>query len=249
MAIKIGPDAGQWSSIDVLLIHPRYPMPFWRILPLGCMALAQYLDALGHRAVVWDCNHDPRATDDALRRLLETARVRFAGLSLLSSQLHEARRLAELCLGCEACREVCPLGLDIPRALVALRARTGGGDGSTGLVAGSVLARPWLTGLVLSAARGGPETRRGTPGHRESPMAKDSQGQEALVRSAAAHRRHMDRGPAKRGAGHLHAPAARQQRDGPSPRRAARPGLCRRRPIRTSHQSHHRATCFTKGYA
>lgn len=96
MAIKIGPDAGEWSRIDILLIHPRYPMPFWRIVPLGCVALVQYLDTRGHRAAVWDCNHDPRATDDALRELLAKVDVRFAGLSLLSSQLAEARRLARL---------------------------------------------------------------------------------------------------------------------------------------------------------
>lgn len=96
MAIRIGLDAANWDQIDFLIIHPRYPMPFWPIMPFGCLALAQYADKSSHRAALWDCNLDPAANDEALTRLLRTSAVRWVGISLLSTQLGEARRLARL---------------------------------------------------------------------------------------------------------------------------------------------------------
>ncbi len=96
MAIRIGPDAAAFDVLDMLVIHPRYPMPFWRIMPHGCLALAQYLDKHGYSAAVWDYNIDARASDEALLELLRSRRVRWAGISLLSTQLPEARRLARL---------------------------------------------------------------------------------------------------------------------------------------------------------
>lgn len=96
MAIRIGVEAAECHALDFLLIHPRYPMPFWPIMPHGCLALAQYADMLGYQSALWDYNMDPGADDAALTRLLRSTRVRWVGISLLSTQLPEARRLARM---------------------------------------------------------------------------------------------------------------------------------------------------------
>ncbi len=96
MAVRIGKEAAQGGALDALFIHPHYPMDFWPVVPFGCLSLALYLDAQGYATGLWDGNHDPRADDEALREVLRTATPRLVGLSLLSTQLDEARRLARL---------------------------------------------------------------------------------------------------------------------------------------------------------
>jgi anaerobic magnesium-protoporphyrin IX monomethyl ester cyclase len=96
MAFHLGLACAAETQLDVLLLRPRHPMSFWGCPPLGILALAQYLDTRGFRAVVWDCMNDPAATDENLVRVLHEVEIRFVGISFLSSQLREARRLAAL---------------------------------------------------------------------------------------------------------------------------------------------------------
>lgn len=96
MAVQLGLGAAAEKELDLLMVSPRHPVRFWGCLPLGALALAQYLDARGFQTAVWDCMHDPAATDENLALLLKQTRTRVAGLSFLSSQLGEARRLATL---------------------------------------------------------------------------------------------------------------------------------------------------------
>jgi radical SAM superfamily enzyme YgiQ (UPF0313 family) len=96
VAIYLGPQAGEARELDVLLIYPKHPMPHWAIVPHGCLSLAAWADQHGFSAGVWDTYLDPRCTDEALLALLVGTRVRYAGLSLFSTQLGDARRLARL---------------------------------------------------------------------------------------------------------------------------------------------------------
>jgi radical SAM superfamily enzyme YgiQ (UPF0313 family) len=94
--IHLGLDAAAEKELDLLMVSPRHPIRHWACPPLGALALAQYLDARGFETAVWDCMHDPAAADDNLAQLLKQTRTRVVGLSFLSSQLGEARRLADL---------------------------------------------------------------------------------------------------------------------------------------------------------
>jgi radical SAM superfamily enzyme YgiQ (UPF0313 family) len=96
VTLTIGPDTLNQACLDTVLVQPRNPFPHWSIIPLGCLAIGLHLDALGLNVAVWDCNNDPRATDEALAALLRDRPVRSVGISVLSTHLTEARRLARL---------------------------------------------------------------------------------------------------------------------------------------------------------
>lgn len=102
MPLRLGRDACAWDTIDAVLVQPRSSVPFWKCLPLGCLAIGEYLSSKGLRVALWDAQHDPSADEPSFRDLLARSRVRCIGFSVLSTGLAYARSLARVA------REVSP---------------------------------------------------------------------------------------------------------------------------------------------